>query len=835
MRKTPLAAQIALLLILLSVGATWINYIQDVRILRQVLSASDRGKAEGIAYTVKTLVKNHSESLLAISRALRANLDINQAMTEYVRSGNAKPVRDSLSKLHPQLSAGILSVIDRNKVVIYRADQADASGDRVDFQGLTEALGGETITVAQKEKPQGISLRVLAPITLSNGKIAGVLVVGTLIDDAFAKKLAADAAAEISFASNAGLWASSLPADAKARLSVDVGNIARSLYERGNVFTEDHGAQTARLFAPLRIVDEAVTLIVQADTRASRASMVESQNNFLRTSLSLLLVCVLIGSGFAYYITRPLRLLQKDSRRLTTQYSPGAAVGARNTGNVGNKDNTDNKDNKDNKDNSEGNEVATMVNALQVATKLLAQHADESQRAKEKAEYAAQYDSLTSLPNRFLMEDRLKQALSGAERTQRRVGLLFIDLDNFKTINDSLGHHVGDQVLQEAASRLRGCVREQDTVARLGGDEFVVILPNMNEPDGAGTVARKIVQVLDSPSDFTGSHLLHVSASVGIGIYPTDARDTEELIKCADSAMYHAKGGGRNRYQFFAVEMNERANETLAIESGLRQALERDEFELYYQPQVELPDGNVIGVEALLRWRHPERGLLAPGAFIQIAEERGLIVPMGKWVLNTACRQNRAWQNEGLRPISMAVNVSPLQFQKKEFPEVVSAALNDSGLDYRYLELEITEGALMHDSNITNANIGALKAMGLKLAIDDFGTGYSSLNYLKRLPLSKLKIDRSFVSDIPGDKDDTAIVSAIIAMALSLNLDIIAEGVETAEQADLLLAAGCAKAQGYYFGKPMPAEEMRALLRRSPSVASDASQWQTGDITLRAD
>ena len=476
-----------------------------------------------------------------------------------------------------------------------------------------------------------------------------------------------------------------------------------------------------------------------------------------------------------------------------------------------------------------------MVNALQVATKLLAQHADESQRAKEKAEYAAQYDSLTSLPNRFLMEDRLKQALSGAERTQRRVGLLFIDLDNFKTINDSLGHHVGDQVLQEAASRLRGCVREQDTVARLGGDEFVVILPNMNEPDGAGTVARKIVQVLDSPSDFTGSHLLHVSASVGIGIYPTDARDTEELIKCADSAMYHAKGGGRNRYQFFAVEMNERANETLAIESGLRQALERDEFELYYQPQVELPDGNVIGVEALLRWRHPERGLLAPGAFIQIAEERGLIVPMGKWVLNTACRQNRAWQNEGLRPISMAVNVSPLQFQKKEFPEVVSAALNDSGLDYRYLELEITEGALMHDSNITNANIGALKAMGLKLAIDDFGTGYSSLNYLKRLPLSKLKIDRSFVSDIPGDKDDTAIVSAIIAMALSLNLDIIAEGVETAEQADLLLAAGCAKAQGYYFGKPMPAEEMRALLRRSPSVASDASQWQTGDITLRAD
>ena len=349
----------------------------------------------------------------------------------------------------------------------------------------------------------------------------------------------------------------------------------------------------------------------------------------------------------------------------------------------------------------------------------------------------------------------------------------------------------------------------------------MVILPTLKESEDAAVVARKIVKLLDSPSAFTGSHLLHVSASVGIGIYPGDARSAADLIKCADAAMYHAKEGGRNRYQFFAPEMNARANETLALESGLRLALERDEFEIYYQPQVALPEGNLIGMEALLRWRHPERGLITPESFIRVAEERGLILPIGEWVLHTACRQIRAWQEEGFAPIPVSVNVSPLQFRSKDLPDIIRAALHESGLDSRYLELEITEGALMHDSGITNDNIRTLESMGLALSIDDFGTGYSSLSYLKRLPIAKVKVDRSFVGDIPGDEDDAAIVSAIIATAFSLKLDVIAEGVETAAQVAFLLAAGCDKAQGNYFSEPVPAGAFRNLMSARGSVAPE--------------
>lgn len=797
MRKIPIAVQIASLMILVSVIAIGVNYFQEVRTLKQVLRTSDRAKAESVAYTVKTLVKNNGESLLSISRALRANQLINQAAAEYGSSGNSRALSAALHKLYPELGAGLLMAIDHNKSVIFRAHQPEAFGDKMDFPGLAEALSGKEIMVSHKEQPQGLSVRVIAPITLLNRKIAGVLVLGTRFDDVFAKKLAADAGADISFASESGVWASSLQGDAKQTLSASAENIGKSLNHKAGVFIEEFAAGTARLYMPLRIIDETVTLIVQMDTRASVKLLKDSEDDLFRMSIMLLLVCAVLGTLFAYYLTRPRRL-QEELRRLSKPFpseNGGAGRGK--------------------------NEATTSMNALQVATKLLAQHADESRAAREKAEFSAQYDALTKLPNRLLMRDRLNLALAAAARNQALVVFMFIDLDNFKPINDTLGHEVGDQVLKEAASRLRECVREQDTVARLGGDEFVVILPYMKNTEDAATVARNILSVVNRPSAFTGSSLLHVSASIGIGVYPGDATNAEELIKCADAAMYHAKEGGRNNYQFFAAEMNARVNETLALESGLRLALERNEFELHYQPQASLAGGQIIGVEALLRWRHPERGLLTPEAFMHVAEDRGLVLPIGEWVLRTACRQNRAWQDEGLLPMPVAVNISPLQFRKKELPAIVSKALRDSGLAAQYLELEITEGAL-RDTEASNTSIGMLKSMGLALSIDDFGTGYSSLAYLKRLPISRLKIDLSFVRDIPGDVDDAAIVCTIIAMAFALKLDVIAEGVETAEQVDFLRAAGCDKAQGYYFSRPVPAEELRTLIGQSLPVVSVA-------------
>lgn len=791
MQKIPFAAQIAGLMTLVLIVAMGVNYFQDVRMLQQVSRTSDRAKAESAASTVKTLVKNNGASLQAISRALRANQVINQAMAEYGGSGNPRGLSEALHKLYPELGVGLLMVIDHNKTVIYRAHGPEAFGDKMDFPGLAEALSGKEIMLSYKEPSQGLSTRVLAPITLPNRKIAGVLVLGTRFDDDFVRKLAADAGAEISFASASGVWASSLQGDAKKTLSADAANIAKRLDDGAGAFIDDHVAGTARWYTPLRILDETVILIVQMDTRASAKLQRDNEDNLLWMSIVLLLVCAVPGAVLANFLTRPRRL-QQELQRLSKTYASDNAGAGRNKP-----------------------PAATSMQALQVAAKLLAQHADESQAAREKAEFSAQYDALTRLPNRSLMRDRLNLALAAAARNHSLVAFMFADLDKFKPINDTLGHDVGDQVLQEAATRLRECVREQDTVARLGGDEFVVILPNMKNTEDAATVARNILTSVNRPSAYTGSSGLNVSASIGIGVYPADAANAEDLIKCADAAMYHTKEGGRNGYRFFAPEMNSRVNATLALENGMRLALERNEFELHYQPQVSLAGGQIIGVEALLRWRHPERGLLTPAAFIHVAEERSLILPIGEWVLRTACRQNRAWQDEGLTPVPVAVNVSSLQFRKKEFSEIVSGALHDSGLAARYLDLEITEGALMHDTETTNASIGAFKSMGLALSIDDFGTGHSSVAYLKRLAISRLKIDHSFVGNVPRDENDAAIVSTIIAMAHSLKLDVIAEGVETAEQADFLSAAGCDKAQGYYFGKPVPAEEFSSLLHHA--------------------
>jgi diguanylate cyclase (GGDEF)-like protein/PAS domain S-box-containing protein len=441
----------------------------------------------------------------------------------------------------------------------------------------------------------------------------------------------------------------------------------------------------------------------------------------------------------------------------------------------------------------------------------------ERKAAQQRIEYLARHDALTGLPNRTLLADRLEQALAHADRTQSQVALLFLDLDRFKTINDSLGHAVGDALLREITTRLRAAVRETDTVSRLGGDEFVIVVTDQQDEQAAVGVAQKILTAMRKPFVIDG-HKLTTSISIGITTYPADGSDFDTLLKKADTAMYHAKDAGRNTYRFFTEQMNVDALERLLVQSRLQQALENDEFVLHYQPQVALGSGRIIGVEALVRWHNPELGLVVPDRFIPLAEENGAIVPIGDWVLREACRQMQAWQDAGIGPLPVAVNISTLQLQQSDFAEHVLAILAETGHDPALLELEFTESILIDDIDHVVDQVRRLKAAGVSIAIDDFGTGYSSLSYLKRLEVDRLKIDRSFIRDIAADPDDAAIVRAITQMAHSLRLKILAEGAETGEQTRFLLAEGCSEVQGFVFSQPLAADAFAQLYRESGGV-----------------
>ncbi len=432
-------------------------------------------------------------------------------------------------------------------------------------------------------------------------------------------------------------------------------------------------------------------------------------------------------------------------------------------------------------------------------------------QSEAKLEHLAHYDPLTDLPNRLLLTSRLSHAIDQAERGHTRLAILFLDLDHFKHVNDSLGHPAGDDLLQAISNRLKTRIRDGDTLARLGGDEFVVVLEALHRPDEAAMVAHSIIELLEAPFDLPGDHEIYIGASIGISLYPDNGADATQLIRNADTAMYLAKSQGRNTYRYYTEALTTAANERLLMESRLRRALDRGEFVLHYQPQIAIPGGHVIGVEALLRWQHPEEGLIPPLRFIPLAEETGLIQPIGRWVLRTACAQLRAWVDAGLPPLTMAVNLSPKQFAQPDLVEQVCEALELTGLPPEHLELEITESAIMESGEKARTTLKALKNLGIMLSIDDFGTGYSSLAYLKQLPIDKLKIDKSFVDGIPHDRNDTAITTTIIAMAKNLNLRVLAEGVETEAQRLFLSEPGCDAYQGYLFSRPIPAAEIAAL------------------------
>ena len=441
----------------------------------------------------------------------------------------------------------------------------------------------------------------------------------------------------------------------------------------------------------------------------------------------------------------------------------------------------------------------------------------------ERVEYLAYHDALTSLPNRALFSKLLSQSISEARRYERHLAVAFLDLDRFKQINDTLGHDAGDQLLQEVAGRLKECMRDSDTVARLGGDEFVVLLPQLEDGKYAATVAQKILVLISKPFTLIG-HEFRVTASIGISTYPQDGLDEQTLTKNADIAMYLAKTEGKNNFQFYSEKLNANSLERLTLESSLRHALERNEFRLHYQAKRDIVSGRISGMEALLRWEHPDLGTVAPMQFIPVAEETGLIVPIGKWVLKTACLQNVAWQKEGLPHLSIAINLTARQFCDDHLLADVTSILAATGMDARLLELEITESLLIHDVENTLLILTGLKALGVRIAIDDFGTGYSSLALLQRFPLDTIKIDRSFIRDIADTAEDTGLADAIIAMGKSLSLTVVAQGVETREQAEFLRTHACDELQGFYFKKPLPAEEFTRLLQNQATEITYAGK-----------
>ncbi len=438
-------------------------------------------------------------------------------------------------------------------------------------------------------------------------------------------------------------------------------------------------------------------------------------------------------------------------------------------------------------------------------------------QAEEAVKFIAMHDALTGLPNRVLFNERLASAVAQARRHERGLAVLFVDLDRFKLINDTLGHEAGDDLLRETARRLIENLRAGDAVARLGGDEFVVLLEEVAERHYVASVSQKLIAALAAPFVIKGREY-HITASVGVSVYPEDGDDPPTLLKHADSAMYRAKEQGRNAFEFYSAHIGVSSLERLSLENGLRRAIENNELELYYQPQIETCSGRIVGMEALVRWQHREMGLLPPARFIRIAEETGLIVPLGEWVVREACRAHREWEKLKLAPARMAVNLSPRQFLHAGLVKDILRALTDTSCKGQYLELEITEGMVMHDPAGAVALIEELKEMGVRIAVDDFGTGYSSLAYLKRFPIDSLKVDRSFLADVPADSGNVAITQAIIAMARTLHLTVIAEGVETREQFNFLRARGCDEVQGNYFSPPLPFDQATTLLREGAAV-----------------
>jgi diguanylate cyclase (GGDEF)-like protein len=797
-----LAGRLALAFIVLAALAQWLNYRASSDLRRAAVQQREVDKIKTVARVIEPQLKHEGERLHLITQLMLVQDGLSNGM-QRKGADRVAAIAKILDFAYLQSRVDVLEVTDEQGIVLYRAQDPGRSGDLATAWGVAEALEGTGSLVSAKGT-RGALVMSVEPIQ-AGGKVIGTVSAGTLIGESFIHALSDEVGADLALLTRSGdLVASNAP----GVMTPDVSALTAAFQQKIPIYRSNEATRTTLVYLPVLIVDEAWVIMAEIDSTPAFDLLKKGDEKSALVTLLVVTGSILTTFLVLWYALKPLRELRLRAEKIFAELTGKTIAKSGDDGIV-----------------SIARVLGTLTELLLNRNRELIEHQaileveiSRSMAAAEEINQLTNYDSLTLLPNRRLLLDRLKQALASSNRSHKYGVLLLIDLDNFKTLNDTLGHDFGDMLLQQVARRLVTSLREGDTVARLGGDEFVVMLEDLSEnvqeaATQAEALGEKILATLNQPYQLS-SYEYHSTSSIGVTLFTNHHESVDELLKQADLALYQAKAAGRNTLSFFDPEMQAVVTTRAALEAGLREAILNDQLLLHYQAQV-TGERHLTGVEALVRWKHPQRGLVSPAEFIPVAEETGLILPLGNWVLETACSQLAGWATRtDMAHLSIAVNVSASQFHQADFVDQVLEVLHRTGANPQRLKLELTESLLVSNVEDIIAKMTELKRKGVGFSLDDFGTGYSSLSFLKRLPLDQLKIDQGFVRDILIDPNDAAIAKMVIVLAESLGLAVIAEGVETAAQRDFLARQGCHAYQGYLFSRPLPLEEFEAFAKQ---------------------